>query len=258
VVLTRDNVTPFSEVMLDSAVTAVAVSPRGDAVTAGAFSGTVAVLVDGNWIEGRVDGPITSLAVSDEGRVVVAYQLDGPHTELWKVGSEGLEERIPLASAHLGSIDSIVFHPTRPFFVTGSDDRVIMVWDARDGHLLHRLEGHTDRIWGLGFDPAGKWLVSGSEDSTVRVWAVDDAFRLLGRAIPIGETVLAIAPTSDGVIVSHGDVIEQWDLSTSGWIRRACDLAERSLTESERAEFLEGRSSVGCGSNLPVKSAGGG
>ncbi len=34
------------------------------------------------------------------------------------------------------------------------------------------------------------------------------------------------------------DVLSIWDLSVSGWIRRACDLAGRNLTRQEWSEYV--------------------
>ncbi len=42
-------------------------------------------------------------------------------------------------------MSSVAFSPTGRAIVTGSWDRTAKVWDARIGHALLELKGHTQR-----------------------------------------------------------------------------------------------------------------
>ncbi|KAH8599766.1 WD40-repeat-containing domain protein [Bisporella sp. PMI_857] len=55
--------------------------------------------------------------------------------------------------------------------LTGSDDTLIHVYDARTGKLRKKLEGHEGGVWALQYE--GNVLVSGSTDRSVRVWDIE-------------------------------------------------------------------------------------
>ena len=54
---------------------------------------------------------------------------------------------------------------------TGGDDKVIKLWDLREGQLTCTLESHTGGVKCLCFAP-DNLLASGSEDRTVRLWDI--------------------------------------------------------------------------------------
>src|SRR5262249_53487101 len=45
--------------------------------------------------------------------------------------------------------------------VTCSNDTTLIVWDLAGGQELHRLEGHTEHVWGLALSPDGRLALSG-------------------------------------------------------------------------------------------------
>jgi len=46
------------------------------------------------------------------------------------------------------------------------------VWDADTGTLFSRMDGHSDKVFGVGISGDGKKVVSCSWDMSVRVWDV--------------------------------------------------------------------------------------
>ena len=44
------------------------------------------------------------------------------------------------------------------------------MWDARTGHALLELKGHTGGCRSVSFSPDGTRIVTGSEDRTAKVW----------------------------------------------------------------------------------------
>ncbi|KAJ1664240.1 SCF ubiquitin ligase complex subunit cdc4 [Coemansia sp. RSA 1813] len=57
--------------------------------------------------------------------------------------------------------------------VSGSYDCTIRVWDVSTGTCLHRLEGHTAKVYTIVLDTDMHLIMSGSMDGTIRVWDWD-------------------------------------------------------------------------------------
>lgn len=51
-------------------------------------------------------------------------------------------------SGHLGWVRSVAVDPSNEFFVTGSADRCIKVWDLATGTLKLTLTGHIEQVMG--------------------------------------------------------------------------------------------------------------
>jgi len=69
------------------------------------------------------------------------------------------------------SVRSVAISPDGSRIVSGSDDEMILVWDAETGKQLGApLRGHTDRVSSVAFSPDGSRIVSGSHDKRIRIW----------------------------------------------------------------------------------------
>src|SRR5262249_30951411 len=64
----------------------------------------------------------------------------------------------------------IGFSPDGGHLATGSDDRLVRLWDTAGGACVHTLEGHTGFVTSVAFRPAGRLVLSGSVDQTFRQW----------------------------------------------------------------------------------------
>lgn len=56
------------------------------------------------------------------------------------------------------------------FILTASRDKLIRLYTANSGELLHTFVGHDNWVRGLALHPTGKYLYTASDDKTVRVW----------------------------------------------------------------------------------------
>lgn len=73
---------------------------------------------------------------------------------------------------HGGAVNSVAFSPDGMLVASGSDDRLVKLWDVQTGELRATLAGHAAGVLSVAFSPAGGTLASGSEDGTVKVWDV--------------------------------------------------------------------------------------
>ncbi|KZO93003.1 WD40 repeat-like protein, partial [Calocera viscosa TUFC12733] len=72
---------------------------------------------------------------------------------------------------HKDAVTSVAFSPDGKWFVSGSSDWTVRIWDAETGRAMGEpLEGHENAVTSVAFLPDGKRVLSGSSDGTVRVW----------------------------------------------------------------------------------------
>ena len=64
------------------------------------------------------------------------------------------------------------------FLASCSRDKLIKIWDVKDGRVVVTLTGHDDWVRDLIFHPNGKYLISVSDDKSIRMWDL-----LTGRCI---------------------------------------------------------------------------
>ena len=122
-------------------------------------------------INGKNYGRISSVAFSPDGTRIVSASHNGCVC-VWDAvnGSE------VLMVAHRNPVWSAVFSPDGRYIATASSDGlvgIVSVWDAVDGSIFRRFEGHTSTVYSVSYSPDGRYVVSGSGDNTVRVWDVE-------------------------------------------------------------------------------------
>ena len=72
---------------------------------------------------------------------------------------------------HVSAVTDLDFSPTGQELVTGSYDKTIRLYRAREGHS--RDVYHTKRmqhVFCVGFTTDSRYVLSGSDDANVRVW----------------------------------------------------------------------------------------
>jgi hypothetical protein len=132
------------------------------------------------------------------------YLLYQTHRCVWSAGK------------HDRLVSSVAFHPDGGRIASGSEDKMVRVWDARTGKELLTLTGHGDPVRGVAFSPDGGRIASGSDDKTVKVWDTgtgQEALTLMGHAG--GITSVAFSP--DGMRLASGSLdktVKVWDART--------------------------------------------
>jgi hypothetical protein len=142
----------------------------------------------------------------------------------FRLGSEPSPE--PAASGafagHTQTIRAIAFSADGSRAVSGSDDRMLRLWEIAAGKELRRFEGHTGAVTAVAISPDGRRMASGSQDRTLRLWDSETGKEL--RALK-GHTdaVTAVAFSPDGRRVLSGGQdfsVRLWDSDTGQEIRQ--------------------------------------
>ena len=90
-------------------------------------------------------------------------------------------------SGHHHSVRAIAAHADT--LVSGSYDCSVRVWKISTGETIHRLQGHTQKVYSVVLDNKRKRCISGSMDNLVKVWSLENGsvlFNLEGHSSLVG------------------------------------------------------------------------
>ncbi|KAF2215130.1 hypothetical protein CERZMDRAFT_109906 [Cercospora zeae-maydis SCOH1-5] len=92
--------------------------------------------------------------------------------QIWHAGPPANDHDNPYflrtLSGHHNSVRAIAAHGDT--LVSGSYDCTVRVWKISNGDLVHRLQGHTQKVYSVVLDNARNRCISGSMDNLVKVW----------------------------------------------------------------------------------------
>jgi WD40 repeat protein/Flp pilus assembly protein TadD len=108
-----------------------------------------------------------------------------------------------MVPAHLSAVKDVAFTPDGARLLSAGFDDTVKIWDARTGHALGALAGHTGRVAGVRVTRDGKFAVTGG-DHTLRIWALPDGKPV--RTFDTGsDTVYSIDVSPDGRFIANGN-----------------------------------------------------
>lgn len=209
-------------------VTGVAFSPSGkELAVCGRNEITFWELATGKWIKSFQPKHV-------QGRMT--YSPDGKHLliEVPRLGHFGIAQAIifEIGSGRFRTLSHGVpgsdsrndiaarYSPDGKFILTGSDDKLAIVWSASEQKKIRTFEGHKDRITAVGYASEGKRIATGSADKSIIVWDAETGRKLstlTGKAPVIALTLGADANT---LAASYDDgTILLWDIAKQAAIR---------------------------------------
>ena len=126
----------------------------------------------------------------------------------------------------------------------GIGDRFVHLWDVEKGKLLRELEQNVGGVHSLEFSRDGRTLAVGGYGEPYAA-LLDVATGLqIGPRLTAGRDSATVDVSPDGrsLLQTHGNGEGAvWDIDPESWARRACALANRTLTQEEWKKFLPGR-----------------
>ncbi len=137
---------------------------------------------------------------------------------------------------------SVALSPDGHFLAVGGFGRVVRLWDVRTRKLVHELDQGGNGAFTLEFSPDGRTLAISGFEPVASLWDVASGTQI-GPPLTAGDRRTMIDLSADGrqMLEVHGNGQGAvWDVDPESWKRRACDLANRTLTREEWEEFLPG------------------
>ncbi|KIJ53825.1 hypothetical protein M422DRAFT_242088 [Sphaerobolus stellatus SS14] len=136
---------------------------------------------------------------------------------------------------HTAVVICIAFSPDSQYFVSGSADSTIRVWDVRTGQRIGELlRGHTRSVTCVDISADGAHIVSGSHDGTICVWDIKTGQMTLEEPIQghaDSVTSVAFSPNAHQIISSSDDwTICVWNMKTGNRIGEPFSGHTRSIT----------------------------
>jgi WD40 repeat protein len=168
--------------------------------------------------------------------------------EIWSLEQDP-QQMACFPTDHTDAILSLAYDPGGKILASGGKDRNIWLYSgflsgcpAQVTKTL--LATHTSGVSSLAFRrPDGDLLAAGGQDGKLGLWVTASRQTVGSALLGNGGGLLSLAFSPDGKSLVSGDVggfVLVWDMDVSSWMKRACDLAGRNLTQAEWVEFISG------------------
>ena len=186
--------------------------------------------------------PAGDVAFSPAGSTLAFVHESGGTVEVWDVAQRSRIAMLPVDSEL--SYYAIAFSPDGRAVATGAlDDPIVRIWDVRAGKLIRKLDQGSAGALTLDFSPDGRTLAVSGFEPAASLWDVATGVRI-GPTLTAGSrrAEIDLSPHGRRLLLTHADGHGAvWDVDPDSWARRACRLANRTLTPDEWQEFLPGR-----------------
>ena len=231
---------PFT--VAQGAIVGVSISADGKMLaTAGPGGVTLWDMASGDLLDtiGDVGVPAGDVAFSRAGSTLAFVHEHGGDAEVWDVAGRSRIAKLPVGTDF--DYYAIALSPDGRAVATGAlDDPLVRVWDVHTQKLIRELDQGSAGSLTLDFSADGRTLAVSGFEPVASLWDVGTGVRI-GPTLTAGSRRAEIDMSPDGrrLLLTHADGRGAvWDVDPESWTRRACTLANRTLTRAEWEEFL--------------------
>ena len=164
---------------LEYQVTSLLFAPDGGTVVAGTYGGEVRLwdVPTGETIrdlDGH-SGRVLTMSFSPDGATLATASHEhvrhGNFVDARiRVNQWNAAAGTSIATLEVEWADDVAFSPDGTMFATGSQDRLVRLYDVSTGDIIATFEGHNHYVTSVLFTPGGQRLASGSQDGTILLW----------------------------------------------------------------------------------------
>ena len=154
-------------------------SPDAATVVAGTNDGEVrlwevasgATIRDLEGLSGRV----LTMSFSQDGATLATASHEGIrqgnlYNTITRINRWNVAAGTKIATWEGDYVDRLAFSPDRTMFATGSQDKLVRLYDLSTGENIATFEGHNHYVVSVSFTDDSKTLASGSLDGTILLW----------------------------------------------------------------------------------------
>ncbi|VAW74081.1 hypothetical protein MNBD_GAMMA15-1753 [hydrothermal vent metagenome] len=172
---------------VSSKVISLAVSVDGNQIAVSTANGRVQVADSSltRWRE--LERPTTDandLRFSPDGRTLLAGGWFGLLD--WDVDSGTLQTR---PTDHFGQVISVDISPDAQRWISlgRHTDSMLYLIDARNNHVLRRMQAHELCGWQARFSPNGRYVASAGEEGSIHIFDLEEPYRPVARWVDESE-----------------------------------------------------------------------
>ena len=166
----------------------------------------------------------------------------------WEGGADvwDVDSRTPIATVKgqpYAPDWAVTLSPDGRTLAVGGWGTLVRLVDVRSGKLLHELDQAGTGAREMEFSPDGRILAVSGWENVASLWDVASGAQI-GPRLTAGSRRTSLDLSTDGrrLLTTYGNGQGAvWDIDPESWKRRACVLANRTLTRKEWKEFLPGR-----------------
>ena len=119
---------------------------------------------------------IESIALSPNNKTLLTASMDEFSTVIdvkrLENTDDPVDKQAKWLTQHVGRVLCTLYHPQGIYFVTGSEDKTIKIWNPETFNVLVNLDANDDAVYSLAYSIDENVIVSGSADNAVRTWRI--------------------------------------------------------------------------------------
>ena len=175
------NLEPFLKTSVANPVTAIDASPYSPLLAVGGYKQILFYNSDHLALEGVLpfpEGQIYDIKFSRDGSLLLASGgINGKKgvVSLWDVRTG---KRLFMLDKDFDATLSADISADRKFLATGSSDKLVKIYSAENGTLLHSIKQHSEWLTNVSFSPDGVLLATGDRNGHIYIWESESGQKL--------------------------------------------------------------------------------